>query len=139
MFSLENVSPGLERPFIKIPIERDIKIHGPVEISFYLKNIPGTTIDSSADLIIERKNQGWFTLDQNYNVYRMRKRTTSENKIAKIKVQSPYLLLDLRAGDSLIVSLQRSDDAIRECSGKPLTWIINEEFPLTFKYLNRDL
>lgn len=133
-----HVSPGLERPFIRIPIEENMRLAGPVRARISLLGQTNAATGVSMEILVGRAAGGWSSLDESYNMYRTRRLVREQRgEIVEVELQSPYLSLDLNAGDELVLSFQRSHDAItaNRDESQDIMWLLNDDHPLDVNFL----
>ena len=92
-------------------------------------------LDLSMDVLISRKNTGWSALDFQYNMYRTRKRIVGKaEELMEVGYQTPFLNIDLKAGDELIVSFQRPHNSLSQCKNQDFYWKIDENHPVLIQF-----
>ena len=124
------ISPGLERPFVRIPIEEDLRLAGPIEARISAIAQTEGVIGLSMDILVN-----WSSLDDKYNMHRTRQMVRGKNSEAvSIQFRSPYLSLELKKGDELILSFQRSHSAMNQCLGEDILWLLDETHPLEISF-----
>ncbi|MCJ8276618.1 MAG: hypothetical protein MJK18_07235, partial [Bdellovibrionales bacterium] len=132
----EHISPGLSRPIAILDIEKDLVVHGPIEARFTVSSPDERFIGLSMDILIGKKDKGWSSFDDRYNMNRVRKRVyLQEDQITRLELTSPYHHFELEEGDQLIFSLQRSTKSADWCNGS-FDWIMDDEnnFEASFHY-----
>ncbi|NRA66146.1 MAG: CocE/NonD family hydrolase [Pseudobacteriovorax sp.] len=129
------VSSGIERPIIQVPIHKNIRIAGPITIEATIVSPSQTALGLSAEIFVSR-NGGWSSLDREYLMHRTRKRMVMEPNIPqKFSFKSPFMSLQLHAGDALVVSLQRGTMTANDCRDQDaIQWLMDQHHNLNVSF-----